>query len=209
MKQEKHLSADELFDYCLKEYDSNNKLVKKLFENFFSKIEDVVKSIPQNARILEVGCGAAESSSRLFKMLKNQHFEASEYDERYITKLNTINLPFIITQESVYEMRREDNSFDCIFLLEVLEHLEFPEKAKKELYRVSRKNVVISVPNEPIWKISNILRGKYIRFGGNTPGHINHYSARSLSKFFSSHFDIIKIYKPFPWLIIILEKKLQ
>lgn len=41
----------------------------------------------------------------------------------------------------------KDNSFDTIVSFEVLEHLEDFELALSELHRVTRKNIVISVPN--------------------------------------------------------------
>jgi ubiquinone/menaquinone biosynthesis C-methylase UbiE len=113
--------------------------------------------------MLEVGCGAGESSKKIYACAGNRYFEASEFDERYVTELMQLDLPFRISQESVYEMKRESNSFDMIFLLEVLEHLEFPDPALRELFRVSSDYVIISVPNEPIWSISNIFRFKYLK----------------------------------------------
>jgi len=76
-----------------------------------------------------------------------------------------------------------------------------------ELFRVSKDYVVISVPNEPVWRISNMLRGSYIKNLGNTPGHINHYNSRSLKKLINPYSSDIKIYKPFPWLIAIAKKR--
>jgi len=40
----------------------------------------------------------------------------------------------------------KDNSFDTVVCLEVLEHLEDPESALKELIRISRKRVIVTVP---------------------------------------------------------------
>jgi ubiquinone/menaquinone biosynthesis C-methylase UbiE len=41
-----------------------------------------------------------------------------------------------------------DNSFDIITALEVIEHIEQPEKALKELFRVAKKYVILSVPSK-------------------------------------------------------------
>lgn len=48
---------------------------------------------------------------------------------------------------SAYELPYEDNSFDVVFTSNLLHHLEEPEKAVKEMQRVSKKHVVISEPN--------------------------------------------------------------
>jgi len=202
-------TADELWEYCLVEYDSNNPIVKFLISNFYKELASVIEQFGEKDKLLEVGCGAAASSLWIHKMLRGQSFEVSDYDPRYIEKLKKMELPFDIQQESVYELERENNSFDCIFLLEVLEHLDDPQKAISELFRVSRKHVVISVPNEPIWRISNMLRGKYLKDLGNTPGHINHYSEKSLKDLILPFGKIKQIFKPFPWLMILIEKNPQ
>ena len=179
---EKNATADELWAYYMEEYENQNPIAKKLFDNYYEMIAGILKHMDSGSRILEVGCAAGESSRRIQRMLNGQYFEASEYEERLVNKLIETNPPFKVTQESVYEMHRKDKEFDCVFLLEVLEHLENPEAALKELYRVASRYVVVSVPNEPLWSILNLLRGKYIRDRGNTPGHINRWSPASIQE---------------------------
>lgn len=48
---------------------------------------------------------------------------------------------------SAYELPYADNSFDIVFTSNLLHHLEEPEKAVKEMQRVSKRYVVISEPN--------------------------------------------------------------
>jgi hypothetical protein len=67
--------------------------------------------------------------------------------------------------------------------------------------------VIIAVPNEPLWRILNILRFKYFKDLGNTPGHLNHWSKRKLKRLLSNYGDVIKIYKPLPWLIAVVKVK--
>jgi 2-polyprenyl-3-methyl-5-hydroxy-6-metoxy-1,4-benzoquinol methylase len=202
---EKNATEDELWMYCMEEYENQNPIAKKLFNNYYDKIFRILKQIDSKYRILEVGCAAGESSRRIERMLNGQYFEASEYEGRLVNKLIETNPPFKVTQESVYEMHRKDNEFDCVFLLEVLEHLENPEAALKELYRVASRYVVVSVPNEPLWSILNLLREKYIGNLGNTPGHINRWSPGAFKKLVSKFGKIIEVYKPIPWTIIFSE----
>jgi len=200
----KELSAKELWDYNILEYESQNFISKYLYNNFYKNIKSVItRYVSPGNNLLEIGCGAAESSKRIYSFLNGCHFEASEFDNRYVSIIKQKKFPFLVTQESVYTLNRQNNEFDIIFLLEVLEHLEEPENAIKELFRVSNKYVVISVPNEPIWRIANMIRGKYLKNFGNTPGHINHFSSRTLKKLIAPFSADIKIYKPFPWLIAV------
>ncbi len=205
------MSMDELWEYNKLEYESQNPISTYLYSSFYKKIDYILTYfLKDKYSLLEVGCGAAESSLRIHKTLtslnKNVVFEASEYDIRYVEKINSLNYPFKVVNENVYDLKRKDNEFDLIFLLEVLEHLEFPEDALKELFRVSSKYVLISVPNEPIWRVANMARLQYLKDFGNTPGHINHFNESKLSKLIAPHGKVVKVFKPFPWLILLIEK---
>ena len=112
-----------------------------------------------------------------------------------------------IKQGSVYELPYKDNSFDLVICTEVLEHLEEPAKALKEILRVSKKYLIISVPNEPLFMVSNFLRGKNLSRLGNDMGHINHWNPFSLKEFLTQNkIKVKKTNLPFPWIIILGEK---
>ena len=64
----------------------------------------------------------------------------------------------------------------------MLEHLERPRDALAEMSRVAGRALLLSVPNEPGWRISHMLAGKNLRALGNTPGHINHWSKRAFAE---------------------------
>lgn len=56
---------------------------------------------------------------------------------------------------SIYNLPFKGDSFDTIVTSEVLEHLEHPVDALRELARVSKNQVIITVPNP--WNINQIL----------------------------------------------------
>lgn len=204
---EENATADELWDWCTLEYNSTNFISKALIDNYYEKIKWIIGQFSKDMRILEAGCGAAESSDRIQSLLKGQHFEISDYDPRYVSKVREYKNHHIITQESVYDLQRPDNSFDAVFLLEVMEHLDNYELALKELFRVSRKYVILSVPNEPLWRMLNLARLRYVKYCGNTPGHLNHWNASGFSRLVSKYGVVRKIYLPIPWIILLAEKR--
>lgn len=199
-------SIDALWQYCIEEYQSSNPIVKKLLSNFFASLENRIEKWPSNDSVLEVGCGAGMSTLRLLPTISPRYFEASEFDSRYVKKMIQENVPFTVKQESVYSLERADNSFDHLIMLEVLEHLENPQLALENLFRVAKKSVLISVPHEPIWCMANLIRGKYMSKMGNTPGHINHWTYFSFKKLLSQFGDVQFISTPFPWLIAEVRK---
>jgi ubiquinone/menaquinone biosynthesis C-methylase UbiE len=64
-----------------------------------------------------------------------------------------------------------DRSFDLVVCTEVLEHVEDPAGALRELRRVSRGRLLVTVPHEPFFRAGNLLRGRHVRRLGSTPGH--------------------------------------
>ena len=95
-----------------------------------------------------------------------------------------------------------DRSFDLVLAIEVLEHVTDPASALAELARIATGSLVLSVPREPVWRVANVARGKYIGDLGNTPGHINHWSSRSFAGLVSRHFAVDGVRKPFPWTMV-------
>ncbi len=186
-------------------YEFTNPITKKLLENFFKRI---VSLCPKKVdKVLEVGCGAGYSTKILFEHLAPSLFHASDIDPELVY-LAKKRVPLAETAtESIYKLPHQDNSFNLVFTLEVMEHLEHPLDALKEIKRVTDKFAIISVPHEPIWRILNMARGKYITHLGNTPGHINHWSKRSFKKFLEQEFTVREIKTSLPWLIGFVEKK--
>jgi ubiquinone/menaquinone biosynthesis C-methylase UbiE len=193
-------------------YESG-KIGDFLLGRYFSTIRELIDltKVENGAKAIEIGCGEGLSTQRLAKMLpKNVKLQASEYVEHQIPYAKKNNPGIKITQESIYELTHKDNSFDIVFLPEVLEHLDYPEDALKQLKRVTKKGgyLILGVPNEPLWRILNMLRGKYWRSWGNTPGHLNNWSSGAVSKLVEQNFGkVITVRKPLPWTILLAKKR--
>jgi SAM-dependent methyltransferase len=198
-------TANELYDYCLTKYRSWNPVSRILIDRYFAKLGRIIARLDARDRLLEVGCGAGESSRRILALLRGQEFEASEFDPRYVARLQETGFPVPVREESVLDLKRADGEFDCVFLLEVLEHVHEYERALSEVFRVSRKFVVISVPNEPLWRVLNVCRGQYLKAWGNPPSHVNHWSPRRIVGLLSRYGTVLQVYRPLPWTIVLVQ----
>lgn len=158
-------------------------------------------------KVLDVGCG--------------EGFTLKKLEEKRIGKTNTgvdnsisaikigkkLYPELNLSRGDIYKLDFSDNEFDLVICTEVLEHLEFPERAVEELKRVSRKNIVFSVPNEPFFILANFLRGKYLKNFGNHPEHINHWTFFGFEKFLKKQgLTILKRKHPFAWTLILVKK---
>jgi ubiquinone/menaquinone biosynthesis C-methylase UbiE len=152
-----------------------------------------------------VGCGEGYLTNEIskFKKCEITGLDLSLKDVQKAKELYT-NIKFIAG--NIYNLPYDANSFNLITALEVLEHLQNPELALEEIKRVSQKWVIFSVPVEPLWRFLNLLRGKYIRNLGNTPGHIKHWTPHGFIKMIDEHFIIHNYIKSLPWIIVLCSK---
>ncbi len=186
-------------------YDSRNFILKKIMNGFFNKLKHLL-SLADYRNIIDVGCGEGYVANYIYNLNNNIKVEGMDVSPKVISICKE-KFPHIeFNAGSILTIERQTNQYDMVIACEVLEHIEKPEKALEELFRISNKYVLISVPNEPIWRISNFLRGKYIRNLGNTPGHIQHWSKKGIVKLVEKYGKVLKVHSPFPWTMLLCEK---
>ena len=187
-------------------HTSKNPIQKLLINNFFSSLISLAKPLKAES-ILDAGCGEGFTMNKLKENGIGERIEGIEYSNEAIFFGKKLFPSLIIKQRSIYELPYADNSFDLVTCTEVLEHLDNPQKAIKEMLRVSKKYLILSVPNEPFFMLSNFLRGKNFSRLGNDLGHINHWNVYGFKNYLKeNNIKIRKINLPFPWIIILGEK---
>lgn len=190
-------------------YTRSGPIGRYLVHRFFDTIAELVKASGlRDGVALEVGAGEGYSTQRIHGLLPpGMCFEASEYRRDLAAIAGDRNPGIPVSVESVNALPRGPESIDLVLCLEVLEHLSNPAGALQELARISKGFVIISVPREPVWRMLNLARGKYVSGLGNTPGHIQHWSARGIKMFVSPWFNVVQSRTPLPWTILLLQKK--
>jgi 2-polyprenyl-3-methyl-5-hydroxy-6-metoxy-1,4-benzoquinol methylase len=191
-----------------KKHTHKNPIQRFLLGNFFKNLVNLTKAKTVDS-ILDVGCGEGFTLNRLKENGIGKKLEGIEYLQAAID-LGKKTYPDIkITKGNIYELPYKDNEFDLVLCTEVLEHLEEPEKALKELVRVSRKYLVISVPNEPFFMLAQLIRGRNWSRLGNDIEHINHWTMFGFPQFVKKNARVKILAKrfPFAWTMLLLEKK--
>jgi SAM-dependent methyltransferase len=194
--------------------EGQGKIGAKLLDNYFIAVADLVQQSKvgerQGAAAIELGCGEGFSTQRLKNLLpEGVKLEASEFVDALVPKAQANNPGITITQESVYELKHADDSYDLVFLLEVLEHLDYPDKALAEIRRILKPGgyLVLGVPREYLWCALNLARLKYVKRLGNTPGHLNHWSTMGIKNYVTKHFAPIQAARtPLPWSLVLAQK---
>ncbi|KKR76237.1 MAG: hypothetical protein UU21_C0014G0008 [Candidatus Levybacteria bacterium GW2011_GWA2_40_8] len=189
-----------------RKHNSRNPLQKYLLGKFFEKFIDTVRFSNINT-VLDVGCGEGFIMKRLKKAKIGVSWEGIEYSDNVIEIGKKIHPDLKITKGDIYKLPYRANSFDLVVCTEVLEYLENPRKALRELVRVSKKYVLLSAPNEPFFKLVNLLRGKNLSRRGGEIDQLQNWSAGAFAKFVNiKGVKVIDKKHPFPWTIVLLKK---
>ncbi|MFH1187028.1 MAG: class I SAM-dependent methyltransferase [Candidatus Levyibacteriota bacterium] len=185
-------------------HTSCNPLKKLFIANFFRVFFKLVKNLEINT-VLDVGCGEGFTLNKLKEKKIGETYQGIDYSKEAIG-IGKKLYPFLnLKQGDIYKLPYENNSFDLVICVEVLEHLENSEKGLKELIRVSKKYLFLSVPNEPLFYLSN-----YTQWGKDI-GHINKWTIWGFRKFVEKQLDIkfLSMKTSFPWTMVLLRKHIK
>ncbi len=190
----------------LAKHTTKNPVGRFFLNNFLKTVVKTTKPLHIET-VLDAGCGEGFTLDHLQKEKIGKVFEGIEYDGQAVLLANVMYPKIKIIKGDIYKLPYKNNSFDLVICTEVLEHLENPKKAYRELLRVSRKYVLISVPNEPFFTIQRIARFQNILHLGAHPEHIQHWTYRSFTKFVKvKGVKIVTRKLPIPWTMIMVRK---
>ncbi len=167
-------------------YTRNSRIAQWHLDSVLRAIYELLSTTGAKS-ILDAGCGegfvtgfiaSRDPTLSLTGMDLNQ--AAIDYATRRFGKLARFQTG------SVYRLPFSDNSFDLVLCSEVLEHLRDPDLAVRELKRVARGHVLVTVPREPLFKWTNNL-SRALGFSMD-PGHVNFWTGTSFRKYICAHF---------------------
>ncbi|MCL5432842.1 MAG: class I SAM-dependent methyltransferase [Patescibacteria group bacterium] len=177
-----------------------------LIKNFYNILIRTIKPLEPKT-ILDVGCGEGFTLQKLKENKIGVLLKGIDKSDISIDIGRKMFPDLDLKTGDIYKLSYNKNSFDLVVCSEVLEHLKSPIIALEELKRVSKQYLLLTVPNEPFYRISRFLRGINVANFGDHPEHINHWGMISFKNLIkSARLKITTINYPFPWIMILAEK---
>ncbi|SRR6266568_1396647 len=189
----------------LEKHTTQNPISRFFLSNFRNLLLEQSKQLHPDS-ILDVGAGEGFILEMFRKNKIAKKLEGIEYMDDALTLAKKLHPQVMIKKGDIYKLPYNSNSFDLIICTEVLEHLEYPKKALAELKRVAKKYLILSVPNEPLFTVQRVLRGKNVLKLGAHPEHIQHWSSGAFEKFVADQLQINDSKTPLPWTMVTAEK---
>ena len=180
-------------------YHTANPIARRLMQGFLDAFDALAERVPI-ASSLEIGCGEGELSIRLARRgFRVQGCDISaEIVEEARRRADAANVAATFWTQPI-ETIDETKAAPLVVCCEVLEHLDDPERGVDRLAELARPHLIASVPREPLWRVLNLARGKYVTEFGNTPGHVNHWSRQGFVDLLARRFEIVAVRTPLPW----------
>ncbi len=187
-------------------YGSSNPVVRRLMAGFQDRLEELfTRAAP--ASVLDVGCGEGVLTESWADRLDGGRIVGVDLpDEKLRREWARRRRPNLEYRETDAEagLPFAANEFELASAIEVLEHVPDPRRTLADMARVASRWLLVSVPREPLWRGLNLARGAYVREGGNTPGHVNHWSKRAFVVDCARHGDVVQACSPFPWTMVLV-----
>ncbi|WP_066351135.1 class I SAM-dependent methyltransferase [Aliarcobacter skirrowii] len=166
-------------------YDNNNFYPDLLDDNNIDKIQ--IKMIPNNTKVLEIGCATGFMSEYLKKEKKCfvygvEYNEAqAEVAKEKCDEILSGGIDDITLQNKLDRYVEENQKFDVIFMSQVIEHIAYPNSVLDKLkdWLADDGVLIISTVNVAHWSSRiKLLRGiwKYEEYGLFDNTHLRFFS---------------------------------
>lgn len=189
-------------------YQTRNPIACALMNGFLGAFDELTQ-VARGRTAFEIGCGEGELSLRL--LARGWDVRGCDVEPDVVAEANQragdSGFGNRFALRSIYDLAAAEISADLLICCEVLEHLPDPQAALSRLAAQDAQHILLSVPREPIWRVLNCARGKYLKDWGNTPGHLQHWSRRAFLKLVSAHFEVLETRSPLPWTMVLCRKR--
>jgi len=191
-------------------YKTQKALSRSLIGNFLTKVVVMVEK-NQPKSILDVGCGKGFVVSFLKRHLEKSTAEQIDFWGFDISSENIQVARKVLGEEKafvadIYEIDLPERSFDLVLALEILEHLEKPRKALKQLQKITKRNILLSVPLEPYFGFSNLLFRRKMKEIKKEESRINKWTKGKFVNLVDKYFEVEEVTISFPWLLVLAKK---
>jgi SAM-dependent methyltransferase len=191
-----------------RKHTNENPLQKRLIDRFHRVVLGKIGELAPSS-FLDAGCGEGFVAELLLEQLPGLSLTGFDFNPEAvaIARAKVPNATF--ETASIFQIPYANDSFDVVGCFEVLEHQSDPDSALKELARVARRAVVMSVPHEPYFCLANAARGKNldIRPRGSDPDHRQFWTRRAFGEFVGKQLDVVWLGGSLPWTICVAKPR--
>jgi 2-polyprenyl-3-methyl-5-hydroxy-6-metoxy-1,4-benzoquinol methylase len=194
--------TDSYFDqFETKKYRAKNPIKRKLIKRFVAKLHELFESGSPPRSVLEIGVGEGFLSGFLADRYPAIEFTGVDLNQQDL-ELLAKKFPRIKRYcANIYDLSALPGGYDLIICAEVLEHVDEPERALEQIVKLAPQRVILTVPHEPWFMLSNLAMGKNITRLGNDSEHVNHFTVGSFRKLLSRKFELSRVTTSYPWIL--------
>lgn len=192
--------TDAYFDrFDTPKYQNKNPVQRHLIRRFVRTIHAFFVAAGPCKRIVEIGVGEGFLSGYLSERFPEKEFVGIDADATSIERLRA-KFPRVDAKVGVIEdLSSLTGPFDLVMCCEVLEHVNDPRAALEALAGIGAPRMILSVPHEPFFMLSNLARGKNVSRLGNDPEHLHHWTKRGFRRFLEERTKVEALETAYPW----------
>lgn len=199
---------DSYFDsFHTAKYKSQNPLQRMLIRRFMGKLSGMFDRTQPSGSVLEIGCGEGFVAGQLSERHAGDSYVGVDLSAEDIQNLQAKFPAVEAHQGSIYDLSFLGRDFDVVVCAEVMEHLDDPAAALEQIVARKPTWVILSVPHEPWFCLSNFARGKNITRFGNDPEHVNLWGRRGFRKVIEPFLSVETHETSYPWQLVLTRPK--
>jgi ubiquinone/menaquinone biosynthesis C-methylase UbiE len=165
------------------------------------KDKKIIQAIPpESESILDICYGEGILLEKIGKYFTNSRIKGIDFIPENIEICKHYGLD--VSLGDTYKLDISDATVETVLLIEVIEHLENPNLAIMEIYRILKPGgvLIILFPNDIMFFISRLLMLKIKELTYN-PGHVKQWTHKNLRTLLSSQLFVNIKSNSFPFLL--------
>lgn len=151
--------------------------------------DEILSLVLENAvgRVLDLGCGIGPYLGHMAR----RGFDVVGVEYSQVVARLAVALGRPVIAASATEIPFPDKCFDTVVMIEALEHVPDPHAALREIVRVTRKRLVMTVPN--FGAVPQLSRVQMVPWHMLSPTHVNFFTNEILESVLSQHFAHVAV----------------
>jgi len=188
-----------------RKYQTGNPLVQWRLRRFLGQVVETAGELDP-ASMVDLGCGEGIVARLLHHRLPEADYLGVDPNLEAIACARSLNPELRFRLASLLEPPPPGERSDLALCLEVLEHLPNPDRTLKAILAWTETYALVSVPWEPFFRLSNLIRGRHLAAWGDHPEHVQHFGRRSLRRLLKRHATVLRLWSSFPWLLALVRR---